>query len=48
MAELLNLRPGYTVQKLTQDGLGFSDDPAFRTEYQRIVEGARKAGLPEG
>jgi adenylate cyclase len=28
--------------------LGTSDNPAFRKEFQRIVEGARKAGLPEG
>jgi adenylate cyclase len=47
VAELLKLRPGYTVQGLEQDGSGASDNPAFRREYQRIVEGARKAGLPE-
>ena len=47
VAELLKLRPGYTVQQLTQDGLGHSDNPTFRKEYQRIIEGARKAGLPE-
>ena len=48
MAELLKLRPGYTVQKLEQEGSGVSrTTPAFRREYQRIVEGARKAGLPE-
>jgi hypothetical protein len=37
VVELLKLRPGFTVQA-----------PAFRKEFQRIVEGARKAGLPEG
>jgi adenylate cyclase len=47
VAEILKLRPGYTVQKLTEEGLGFSDNPTFRKEYQRIVEGARQAGLPE-
>jgi adenylate cyclase len=47
VAELLKLRPGYTVQRLEQEGSGVSDNPAFRKEYQRIVEGARKAGLPE-
>ena len=47
VAELLKLRPGYTVQQLTEEGFGFSDNPTFRKEYQRIVEGARKAGLPE-
>jgi adenylate cyclase len=47
VAELLKLRPGYTVQTLEREGSGVSDNPAFRREYQRIVEGARKAGLPE-
>jgi TolB-like protein/class 3 adenylate cyclase len=48
VAELLKLRPGFTVKQLAQEGLGFSDNPTFRREYQRIVEGVRKAGLPEG
>jgi TolB-like protein/class 3 adenylate cyclase/Flp pilus assembly protein TadD len=47
IAELLKLRPGFTVQTLVQEGSGTSDNPAFRREFQRIVEGARKAGLPE-
>jgi adenylate cyclase len=47
VAELLKLRPGYTVQTLVQEGSEVSDNPAFRKEYRRIVEGARKAGLPE-
>ena len=47
VAELLKLRPGYTVQTMVQEGSGTSDNPAFRKEFQRIVEGARKAGLPE-
>jgi TolB-like protein/cytochrome c-type biogenesis protein CcmH/NrfG len=47
VAELLKLRPGYTVQTLVQEGSGVSDYPAFRKEFQRIVEGARKARLPE-
>ena len=47
VVELLKLRPGLTVQTLVQEGLGTSDNPAFRKEFQRIVEGARKAGLPE-
>jgi TolB-like protein/class 3 adenylate cyclase/Tfp pilus assembly protein PilF len=45
--ELLKVRPGFTVQKLAQDGSGYSDNPTFRKEFERIVEGARKAGLPE-
>jgi hypothetical protein len=42
----MKLRPGYTVQKLAEKGWGFSDNPTFRQEYQRILEGARQAGLP--
>ena len=48
VAELLKVRPGFTVQKLAQDGAGYSDNLTFRKEFERIVEGARKAGLPEG
>jgi TolB-like protein len=47
VAEILTLRPGYTVQQLAQEGSGASDNPTFRKEYQRIIEGARQAGLPE-
>ena len=47
IAELLKLRPGFTVQTLMQEGAGTSDNPAFRKEFQRIVAGTRKAGLPE-
>jgi TolB-like protein len=47
VAELLKLRPGFTVQTLVQEGSGTSNNPAFRKEFQRIVEGARRAGLPE-
>jgi adenylate cyclase len=46
VAELLKLMPGYTVRKWAT--AGFSDNPTFLIEYQRIVEGLRKAGLPEG
>ena len=41
------VRPGFTVETLAQDGAQYSDNPTFRKEFQRIVEGARKAGLPE-
>jgi tetratricopeptide (TPR) repeat protein len=47
VAELLKLGPGYTVRTLVQEGSEVSDNPVFRKEFQRIVEGARKAGLPE-
>jgi adenylate cyclase len=47
VAELLKVRPGFTVEALAQDGAQYSDNPTFRKEFERIVEGARKAGLPE-
>lgn len=47
VAELLKVRPGFTVEALAQDGAQYSDNPTFRREFERIVEGARKAGLPE-
>jgi adenylate cyclase len=47
VAELLKLRPGFTVKTMVQEGSETSDNPAFRKEFQRIVEGARRAGLPE-
>jgi hypothetical protein len=47
MAELLKLRTGFTVQALEQEGSGAFANRAFRREFQRIVEGARRAGLPE-
>src|SRR5437660_5090060 len=47
VAELLKLRPGFTVQTLVQEGSGTSDNPAFRKEFQRIVEETRKDGVTE-
>ena len=47
VVELLKVRPGFTVEALAQDGVEYSDNPTFRKEFERIVEGARKAGLPE-
>jgi hypothetical protein len=29
-------------------GIHWSGDPTFNVQYERIVEGLRKAGLPEG
>lgn len=46
VARLLELMPGYTVQKWAN--AGWSKNPTFLVEYQRIIEGLRKAGLPEG
>ena len=41
------MRPDFTVETLAQDDAQYSDNPTFRKESERIVEGARKAGLPE-
>ena len=46
VAQLRKLYPDFTVQSWA--GIHWSDDPTFNTQYQRIVEGLRKAGLPEG
>ena len=45
-AQLQKLYPGFTVQ--TWAGIHWTDEPTFNAQYQRITEGLRKAGLPEG
>jgi adenylate cyclase len=45
VAELLKLMPSYTVDRWAHEK--FSDNSRFLAQYQRIVEGLRKAGLPE-
>ena len=45
-AQLQKVQPGYTVQ--TWAGRHMSDDPTYNAEYQRVTEGLRKAGVPEG
>jgi adenylate cyclase len=47
VAELRRVRPDYTVARWLEDGNGWSDNTVFLTEFQRIAEGLRKAGLPE-
>jgi TolB-like protein/class 3 adenylate cyclase len=47
VAEILKLRPGLTVQQMAEEAFAGSDNATFRKEYQRILEGVRKAGLPE-
>lgn len=47
VVELLKVRPDFTVETLEQDGAQYSDNPTFCKQFQRIVEGARTAGLPE-
>ena len=45
-AQLQKVYPGFTVQGWA--GIHWTDDPTFNAQYARIVEGLRKAGLPEG
>jgi tetratricopeptide (TPR) repeat protein len=45
-AQLQKVYPGFTVQ--TWSGVHWTDDPTFNAQIQRIVEGLRKAGVPEG
>ncbi len=45
VTELRKLMPNYTVDRWMH--AGFSDNPVFLSQYQRIIEGLRKAGLPE-
>ena len=45
-AQLQEVYPGFTVQ--TWVGMHWSDDPTFNSRHERMVEGLRKAGLPEG
>jgi len=45
-AQLQKVYPGFTVQ--TWAGIHWSDDPTFNARYQRMIEGLRKAGVPEG
>ena len=43
---VLKLMPGFNVNKLAN--ADYSKDPIFVQEYERIIAGARLAGLPEG
>ncbi len=45
-AQLLKVYPGFTVQGWAS--IHWSDDPTFNARYQRVTEGLRKAGVPEG
>jgi hypothetical protein len=45
-AQLRKIYPGFTVQ--TWAGRHMSDDPTYNAQSQRIIEGLRKAGVPEG
>jgi tetratricopeptide (TPR) repeat protein len=47
-AHLQTLLPGFTVQSYADLASHTSDDPTFKAAAARIVEGLRKAGMPEG
>jgi adenylate cyclase len=46
VAELRKVDPVFTVQ--AKAGWHPSDDPTFKAQYARYLEGLRKAGMPEG
>jgi adenylate cyclase len=46
VAQLQKVQPGYTVQAWASRHM--SDNPTYKAQYQRVIEGLRKAGLPEG
>jgi hypothetical protein len=47
IALLQKVDPNVTVQTFRADS-DANDNPTFKAEMARIVEGLRKAGLPEG
>jgi adenylate cyclase len=47
-AHLQRLRPGFTIQSYADLASRTADNPTFNAQSARIVEGLRKAGLPEG
>jgi hypothetical protein len=46
VAELRKADPAFTVQIMA--GWHPSDDPIFKAQFARYLEGLRKAGVPEG
>ena len=48
IAGLLKVYPGFTVQTFADVAARVTYNPTFADQIQRIVEGLRKAGLPEG
>ena len=47
LADLLKAKPDMTAQAYTATAASYSDDPVFTQQIARMVEGMRKAGLPE-
>ena len=48
IAGLLKVYPGFTVQRYADIAARVTYNPTFAQQIQRIIEGLRKAGLPEG
>jgi adenylate cyclase len=48
IAGLLKVYPGVTVQSYADIAARLTYNPTFADQIQRILEGLRKAGLPEG
>jgi hypothetical protein len=47
LADLSKVKPGLTAKMYTDEAATFSDNPVFTQQISRMVEGMRKAGLPE-
>jgi hypothetical protein len=47
---VLKYDPDFTIQGWIESPLhdNWNGDPKFKTQLDRILEGARKAGIPEG
>ena len=45
---LVKVYPGFTVQSFADVAARITYNPTFAEQIQRILEGLRKAGLPEG
>jgi adenylate cyclase len=46
LANLLKLKPGFSVKAEIEAGAIFSDNPVYAQQIARMAEGLRKAGLP--
>ena len=44
----LGLDPGFTIRRYRDVTFANSDDPTYRAGRERLIEGMRLAGVPEG
>ncbi|MGH6989050.1 MAG: hypothetical protein ACREE3_04070 [Stellaceae bacterium] len=44
----LSVDPAFTIRRFHANAVAASDDPTFLAQRERIIEGMRKAGVPEG